>query len=121
MPMNLYGAYQTVKRHLYNSENWTDTQVDVFNALYGANIMGIEPWKGVVDYIYDSRNGDAYRDRYGIEGGGYDPRRAPDSQATAGLTRSLNFVSRNIDGLYKDERKKTREYRRSMRWQGFWI
>lgn len=115
MPYNPYYAYKSVKEHLYNSRNWSDAQIKAFNLMYGFTIpgIGIQPWKGTIDFIYDSRAGDKYRDRYGITGGGYDPRKAPDANIGASLSSTLNYVSKNVERLYEDDkphkRRKGRE------------
>lgn len=90
--------YFLLQKHFYNSENWTDTQKDVFALLYG-----LPPWKYAADYFYDRRKVDEFRKNYpDVEW--HDPRNVPGIDATgnaANLARwSLNFVSKNFEDLY---------------------
>lgn len=96
-------GYNLVKDYLYNSENWSELQYKWTSTLYGVNIMGFAPWKGAIDSIYNARENDEYRRRYGITGGGHDFRNLPGTAhgGSTGMFGSVNFVSKNLGRLYR--------------------
>lgn len=96
-------GYKYLEDYLYNSENWSPTQVKWFDTLYNVNIMGFQPWRGTADYFYGKRSAEEYRNNYGIQGGGHDPRKLANLQGSIINTGfgSLNFVSKNLERLYK--------------------
>lgn len=106
-------GWKYLEDYFYSSEKWTDTQVEVFDTLYNVNLMGFAPWKGVADYFYGKRSANEYRDRYGISGGGHDPRKLAREQGSIvnAFGSSMNFVSRNLDSLYQDKKKSRRARR----------
>lgn len=105
MPTTLYHAWNMVTQHFSKSEEWTDTQTDVFDVLYNAYIPVLgNPWKTAADIYYGGRKADEYRDRHGIEGGGHDPRilASMSGSSTGMFSGGLNFVSKNLEMLYGD-------------------
>lgn len=98
----MFTWYGHVKNHLYNSENWTPTQLEVFSHMYNFDVLGWKPWKGVADYFYDTRKSKEWV-KNNPDVPWHDPRNIPGIGAslTGSALGSLNFVSKNLERLYK--------------------
>lgn len=81
---------------LYHSETWDENDFKLFNVLYGLPFA-----KNYIDYLYDTRAAQEYKDRYDITSV-HDPRKLINAGSSGQLAvTSLNFVSHNLHRLYK--------------------
>ena len=93
---NLSFTNNPVSEWLYG--DWTREKYHEFLALRSIRPIGL-----YFDYLLDSRNTEKYLDRYGMDYGAiYDPRNLPNaSSGTALAGYGVNFVSKNINKLYR--------------------
>lgn len=79
---------------------WNKEKYETWNVLSHLPVVG-----DYMDTLLDSRNTEEYLDRYGLDYPDiHDPRKLPggrSSVATVGMD-ALNFVSKNIDKLYRN-------------------